>query len=75
MRAHTPDFSALPCSLLIEDGAGSTGPRETDHFPFGHSRVATSDSPVSSKLFTLERIIGQPFDTAPMNFESGVSIS
>jgi hypothetical protein len=43
--------------------------------PFGQRRVSTSDSPVSSRLLRLARIIGQPFDVASMNFEPGFSIS
>src|SRR5436853_52401 len=38
------------------------------HIPFGHWRVSTSDSPVSSRLLRLARMSGQPFDTAPISF-------
>lgn len=42
---------------------------------FGQCFVASSESPVSSKLFKLERIAGQPVETEVINFESVLSIS
>src|SRR5579863_2272701 len=50
--------------------AGETGQRS-----FGHSRVISSDSPVSSRLLRLERMAGHPLATASINFERGLSIS
>ena len=38
-------------------------------------RVASSDSPVSRRLFRLARMCGQPFETASIIFDPGVSIS
>src|ERR1700685_2258152 len=38
--------------------------------PSGQRRVASSDSPVSSRLLRLARIGGQPADTAAMNFDA-----
>ena len=48
---------------------------ETVHIPSGHLRVPSSDSPVSSRLLRLARIIGHPPETALMSFESVLSIS
>ena len=38
-------------------------------------RVSSSDSPVSSRLLRLERMVGQPLETAWMNFDCPRSIS
>ena len=40
------------------------------YVPFGHFRVNSRDSPVSSKLLRLAIIPGQPFETASISFES-----
>jgi hypothetical protein len=45
------------------------------HASRGHSRVSSSDSPVSRRLLRLARICGHPLDTAWMNFEPSLSIS
>ena len=45
------------------------------HFPFGWRRVSSSGSPVSSRLLRLDRMSGQPPDTAWISFDSGLSIS
>jgi hypothetical protein len=39
----------------------------------GHSRVSSSDSPVSKRLLRLARICGHPVETASMNFEPSFS--
>src|SRR5580704_16678262 len=41
---------------------------------FGHLRVISSDSPVSNRLLRLERMGGQPCETAWMNLVPGLSI-
>src|SRR6202012_3795346 len=43
--------------------------------PLGHCRVDASDSPVSSRLFRLDRIFGQPFDTPSIRFAPLASAS
>jgi hypothetical protein len=45
------------------------------HMFFGQMRLASRDSPVSSRLLRLARIIGQPFETTWIVFDSGFSIS
>jgi hypothetical protein len=45
------------------------------HASRGHSRVSSSDSPVSKRLLRLARICGHPVETASMNFEPSFSIS
>ena len=42
---------------------------------FGQCFVASSESPVSSRLFRLDKIAGQPVETLAMNVDSGLSIS
>ena len=80
------DAPGRACRTDDRARAGSPGPdgpgvslkpviSPTAYNPFGHRRDASSDSPVSSMLFKPERISGQPFDTALINFESGRSIS
>ena len=49
-------------------------PPTPPHIPSGQRRVSSSDSPVSSRLFRLARIIGQPPETASMSFEPGVHL-
>src|SRR5580704_5944621 len=56
---------------------GSRGSRYSvsPHIPSGHLRVSTSDSPVSSRLLRLDRMWGQPLETASMSFDLGWSLS
>ena len=58
-------------SYKITKAAGDTGARLSDHPGYGSCRAI---EPVSSRDFRLERIFGQPPDTAAMNFEGSCSI-
>ncbi len=51
------------------------GVRTAQSRPLGQLRVASSDAPVSNKLFKLAKISGHPLETASMSFDPGVLLS
>lgn len=57
------------------DRPACRSPRLCLQTPSGQRRVSSSGSPVSSRLFRLDKIAGQPPDVASISFESGLSIS
>src|SRR5205807_7578273 len=69
MRPAAADLleNLAPCRKLVIDEFRS---RLCAHWIFsGQRRVVSSDSPVSSMLLRLDRIAGQPLDTAAINFD------